>query len=480
LVLKGIALQLVFALLILRTSGGRAVFDGAARAVNFVLDASKEGTALVFGALAEREVFGKAMGNTDRWGFVFFVHVTGTIILVSALMSALYYLHIMQWVVWAMAKVMQVTMGTSGSESLAAAANVFVGQTEAPLVIKPYLERMTPSELMALMTGGMATIAGGVMAAYIGFLSPHFPNEAMGHVAGHLLAASVMSAPAALVMAKIIVPETQQSETRGQVRVAVECEGTNLLDAICTGASDGLKLSLNVMAMLIAFTALVFLVNAALRGLTGWLGTGEITLQDVLGWLFAPLALAMGVPSDDALAVGSLLGERTMLNEFVAYQRMSSELKDHVLHPRSAVIVTYALCGFANFASIAIQIGGIGSLVPSRRADLARFGLRAMIAGTLASFMTANIAGALMPESALKETGPATAACSAPNGPAHSRAAAIEVAFGSDAELREFGGTQATRGQAGSAIVDRAPIRASRRGRHAKPATRLRHPARTS
>ena len=381
LVVKGVALQLVFAVLILKTAVGRRVFDSAGDAVTFVIQASDEGTRFVFGALADKE----------RLGTVFFIKVTGTIILVSALMSALYYIGLMQWVVWAMAKVMQVVMGTSGSESLAAAANVFVGQTEAPLVIKPYLLRMTQSEVMALMTGGMATIAGGVMALYISFLA----DAGLGGAAGHLLAASVMSAPASLVMAKIMVPETAESETRGQVRVRLEREGTNILDAICIGAADGLKLSLNVMAMLIAFTALVFLLDAALAKCGLLVGIHDLSLNWLLGKLFQPLALAMGVSWEDTPEVGAILGKRTVLNEFFAYLDLAAVLQQNAISQRSAVITTYALCGFANFASIAIQIGGIGSLVPSRRVDLARFGLRAMIGGMLASFMTANIAGAL-------------------------------------------------------------------------------------
>jgi CNT family concentrative nucleoside transporter len=398
LVIKGTLLQLLFAWLILKTAAGRQVFDAAGQAVDFVLQASDRGTDFVFGSLSDR----------TKFGFVFFVKVTGTIILVSALMSGLYYVGAMQWVVWVMAKVMQVVMGTSGSESLASAANVFVGQTEAPLVIKPYLPRMTQSEIMALMTGGMATIAGGVMAAYVAFLNEAgFPDAA-----GHLMAASVMSAPAALVMAKIIVPETAESDTRGHVRMQLDREGHNLLDAVCLGAGDGLKLALNVMAMLIAFIALVFLMNAALGQLgifIAWSLEGKdvvgpsmldalrgLSFEKLVGWLCQPLALAMGVPWEEADEVGALLGKRSILNEFVAYTDLAELVKQGRLSNRSIAIATYALCGFANFSSIAIQIGGIGSLAPDRRADLARFGLRAMIGGTLASFMTANIAGALL------------------------------------------------------------------------------------
>ncbi len=391
LVLKGIALQLLCAFLVLRTPWGRPFFAGARQVVIFVLDASKAGTEFVFGALANETVFGQAMGDQSRWGFIFFVQVTGTIILVSSLMAALYYVGIMQRIVWAMAKLMQVVMGLSGSESLAAAANVFVGQTEAPLVIRPYLERMTRSELMALMTGGMATIAGGVMAAYVGMLKDEFPD-----IAGHLLAASVMSAPAALVLAKIMVPETEQSETMGTVPLDYEKNGYNLIDAICRGASEGLRLSLNVMAMLVAFIALIYLCNAILSGVGRLFGVPGLTLEQLFGYVGAPLALVLGVPPRDALTVGQLLAERTILNEFVAYSHLAEILQSGSLSERSTVISTYALCGFANFSSIAIQVGGIGVLVPNRIQDLAELGLRAMLAGTLACFMTATIAGVLV------------------------------------------------------------------------------------
>ena len=389
LVARGVALQFLFALLVLRTGPGEQFFRAADGAMRFVLNASEQGTGFVFGALADQEVFGKAMGDRQQFGFVFAVQVTGTIILVSALMSGLYYIGVMQWVVYAIARIMQLVLGTSGAESLAAAANVFAGQTEAPLVIKPYLQTMTPSELTALMTGGMTTIAGGVMAAYVGLLEGQIQN-----VAGHLLAASVMSAPASLVIAKIMVPETAVPQTHGTVRVQIPREGRNLLDAICHGAADGLKLSLNVMAMLIAFIALVALANALLESIGLMFGVQGLSFQLILGRLCAPIALAMGVPWAEAVQVGTLLAERNILNEFVAYVH----LEQQQLSDRSEVIATYALCGFANFSSIAIQIGGIGSLVPSRRQDLSRLGLRAMIGGTLACFMTATIAGALWKE----------------------------------------------------------------------------------
>jgi CNT family concentrative nucleoside transporter len=275
-------------------------------------------------------------------------------------------------------------MDVSGTESLSASANVFVGMTEAPLVVRPYLATMTRSEIMAMMTGGLATIAGGVMAAYVG----------MGADAGHLLAASIMSAPASLVIAKLMVPETEESPTKGEVRVHVPKQDANVLDAACRGAGDGLKLALNVAAMLIAFIALVALVNWPLSQLQVW--GAPLSLERILGWIFAPLAYCMGVEWNDARTVGMLLGKKTVLNEFIAYLDLVSDGVKNSIAPRSFTIATYALCGFANFGSIAIMIGGIGSLVPERRKDFARLGLRAMIGGTLAAFMTACIAGMLL------------------------------------------------------------------------------------
>ena len=317
----------------------------------------------------------------------------------------LYYMGIMQAVVKGMAWVMMRTMKTSGAETLSAAGNIFLGQTEAPLLIKPYVAGMTMSELMAVMTGGFATVAGGVMAAFVGMLIFYFPD-----IAGHLMAASVMSAPAALVFAKIMWPETEEPVTRSTLKVDVEKIDANVLDAASRGAGEGLHLAMNVGAMLLAFIALIALLNA----LIGWIGdftnitdffqnigwlaaTQPLSLDSILGWLLAPLAWLMGVPWADAPAVGSLIGIKTAVNEFVAYLQLSSMLSgDTALQPRSVVIATYALCGFANFSSIAIQIGGIGGIAPSRRSDLARIGLRAMVAGSLAAFMTATIAGILV------------------------------------------------------------------------------------
>jgi CNT family concentrative nucleoside transporter len=311
----------------------------------------------------------------------------------------------MQWVVKGVAWVMMRTMRTSGAETLSAAGNIFMGQTEAPLLIKPYVKTMTLSELHAVMTGGFATVAGGVMAAYVGMLLFYFPD-----IAGHLMAASVMSAPAALVFAKLMLPEKEVPQTRDTLHARVEKIDANVIDAAARGAGEGLSLALNVGAMLLAFIALVALLNAfigwfgGLVGLSGalqdagWLAAGQpLSLNWLLGRLLSPLAWAMGVPWQDATTVGALIGAKTVLNEFVAYLQLSNLLATGAdLSPRSVIIATYALCGFANFSSIAIQIGGIGGLAPNRRSDLARIGLRAMIAGTLASFMTATIAGMLI------------------------------------------------------------------------------------
>ncbi len=382
-VLSGLALQFVFAWLILRTSFGKAIFDYTNRAVDRLLGFAEEGSKMVFGPLAD----GKLL--TDKWGpenaFIFVITVTSTIILVSAVSSLLYHYGILQRVVAAMAWVMERVMKTSGSESLAAAANIFMGQTEAPLVIKPYLARMTKSELLAVMIPGMASIAGGVMAAYVSF----------GVSAGHLLTASVMSAPAALLIAKIMLPETEQSETAGGATAKLELESTNGIDAICRGANEGMTLSLNVMGMLIAFVALVAMANflISVPQTEIFKMSDPVTLQKFFGWVNAPFAWLMGVPPKDCVAVGQVLGERIVLNEFIGYLSLG-KIKE-TLDPRSLTIATYALCGFANFASIAIQIGGIGALAPTRRAELAKFGLRAMVGGLLACYMMATIAGLL-------------------------------------------------------------------------------------
>jgi CNT family concentrative nucleoside transporter len=370
-IISGIILQVVFGLIILKTAFGRAVFDTASLAFNAVLGFTNEGSKFLFGNLA----------NPQSIGFVFATMVLPTIIFMSSLMSVLYHMGVMQKVVEVVAKIMMKIMKTSGAESLAAAANIFVGQTEAPLVIKPYVNTMTKSELMCLMTGGMATVAGGVLAAYVGF----------GIDAGHLLAASVMSAPAALVCAKLLVPETEESETAGMVKVNLPKVSDNVIDAAATGATDGLKLAVNVGAMLLAFIALIAMLNGMLSWVGGWVGYPHLSFELLIGYLNAPVAWLLGVPWEDCLVVGSMLGKKLVLNEFVAYLDLKEAAPQ--ISQRSVILTTYALCGFANFSSIAIQLGGIGTLAPGRRGILSQYGMRALLGGTLACYMTACIAG---------------------------------------------------------------------------------------
>ncbi len=379
----GIGLQFILGWLILKTSGGAALFDFAQRAVTRLIGFADEGAKMVFGPLANGNLLAEKLGPGNS--FIFVVTVTATIILVSAISSFLYHYGILQHVVRGAAWIMQRVMRTSGSESLAAAANIFMGQTEAPLVVKPYLSKMTQSEILALMIGGMATIAGGVLAAYVSF----------GISAGHLLTASVMSAPAALLVAKVMMPETELSETAAGATAKIPRETSNGIDALCTGASDGVKLAINVMAMLIAFVAIVALANYLFALPQTYFGVAKpITFQTIFGWANSPFAWLMGVPAKDCLLIGEVLGERIVLNEFIGYLSLSKS--QHVLDPRSYTLATYALCGFANFSSIAIQVGGISSLAPTRRADLAKFGVRAMIGGVLASYLTATVAGILL------------------------------------------------------------------------------------
>lgn len=379
----GLVLQFVFAFVVLRTAGGQAAFRWLDKAVDKLLGFSDKGVAMVFGPLADKALLAEKWGPDN--GFIFVITVTGTIIIVSALSSLLYHYGVLQFVVRGVAWVMQKLMRTSGSESLAAAANIFMGQTEAPLVVKPYLARMTRSELMALMVPGFASIAGGVLAAYVSF----------GIDAGHLLTASLMSAPAALTMAKIILPETERSETSGGATAEIECESVNGIDAICQGATEGMKLAMNVMGMLIAFVALVALFNHVLSyGLRAFGLHDAAPLQTVLGWVNAPFAWLMGVPWKDCGLVGGILGERIVLNEFIGYLSLAKARGS--IDAASFTITTYALCGFANFASIAIQIGGVGALAPGRRSDLAQLGFRAMIGGLLSCYSTACIAGMLL------------------------------------------------------------------------------------
>jgi concentrative nucleoside transporter, CNT family len=387
-VVWGLALQFTFALLILKTDAGKAVFDLASRAFTKLIQFSNEGCQFVFGPLATDASLQQAF---PKQPLIFAVLVTGTIIIVSSLSSLFYHWGVLQKVVHAIAWVMRKVMRTSGSETLSAAANIFMGQTEAPLLIKPYLPRMTKSELLCMMTGGMATIAGGVAAVYVkmGMDAGH-PN-----MAGHLLTASVLSAPAALLISKVMLPETEQSETAASAPAEVPRTTANSIDALCRGASEGMALSINVIAMLIAFVAVVALANYVITFPQTHLGVAQpVTLQTVFGWVNAPFAWLMGVPSKDCLTIGGILGERVVLNEFIGYLSLTGPKT--VVDERSFVLATYALCGFANFASIAIQVGGIGSLAPERRGEMARLGVRAMIGGLLASYITATIAGILL------------------------------------------------------------------------------------
>lgn len=384
-VLTGLALQFAFGLLILRTDAGSGFFVFLDKVFRRLLGFADEGMGFVFGAISKPALMSPVFGENNAANVALII--TGSIILVSALSALLYHYGVLQQIVKAAAWVMRRVMRTSGSETLAAAANIFMGQTEAPLVIKPYLARMTRSELMCLMVGGMATIAGGVLAAYVSF----------GVSAGHLLTASVMSAPAAMMMAKILLPETEESETAHGAHRPIERETVNGIDALCHGAGDGMKLAINVLAMLIAFVAVVALANHLLSlGLRAFGQDIAQPLQLALGWLNAPCAWLMGVPWEDCGKVGALLGERVVLNEFIAYLGLGAEIKSGGIAPRSAEIATYALCGFANFSSIAIQIGGIGALAPERREDLARLGLKAMLGGLLACYCTACVAGMLL------------------------------------------------------------------------------------
>lgn len=383
-VVWGLILQFLFAWLILKTTTGRAVFDGFQDVVTRFIGFANEGSAMVFGGIANPAVLGQALGPQN--GFILAITVTSTIILVSAVSSALYHYGILQRVVQGIAWTMRRTMATSGSETLAAAANIFIGQTEAPLVIKPYLPHMTRSELFALMVGGMATIAGGVLSAYVG----------LGIPAGHLLTASVLSAPASLMISKILIPETEVSQTATHAPSQTERETINGIEALCRGASDGMMLSINVMAMIIAFVAVVALVNHLLGSGLAWFGyRNAAPLQTALGWLNAPCAWLIGIPWKDCQQAGAILGERIVLNEFVGY--LSTMKQQASLDPRSFKLLVYALCGFANIASISIQIGGIGALAPSRRPDLARLGFKAMFGGLLACYITACVVGVLEP-----------------------------------------------------------------------------------
>ena len=394
-VIWGLSLQFLFALLVLKSSPGKWFFSKANDVVLAVLSCAQSGASFVFGNLVNRTLpvgqidpsgnFNSVSDLVANTGMAFFAFsVLPTIIFFSALMSVLYHYGLMQRVVAIVARIMSVTLKTSGSESLSAASNIFLGQTEAPLVVRPYLQNMTLSELNAMMVGGFVTIAGGVMAAYVGLLKDSIPN-----IAGHLMSASIMSAPAGLMMAKIIRPETEISQTAGGAKIPITKTNKNGVDAIAAGASDGLKLALNVAAMLIAFIGLVALINLLLGQFHK-----SITLAAIFGKILSPLAWAMGVPWQDASKFGDILGTQVMINEFVAYAKLQG-YSGQILE-RTGIMATYALCGFSNLGSVGIQIGGISALVPDRRSDLARLGLKAMIAGAFGSWSTCCLAGILI------------------------------------------------------------------------------------
>jgi CNT family concentrative nucleoside transporter len=385
----GLGLQVLFALIVLKTEIGVRAFQWLGNKIQDLLHYSVEGSRFVFGPLGDIAVWSKVMNNTlgaegGQYAMIFAFQILPTIIFIAALFAILYFLGVMQVIVRMFAVVMNRVMGASGAESLNVAASIFMGQTEAPLTIRPFLPRMTQSELMTVMTSGMAHISGGIMAAYIAF----------GIEARHLLTAVIMTAPGTLMMAKMFVPETETPETRGTVKLQIEKTDVNVIDAAGRGTAEGLHLAMNVGAMLISFVAMIFLLNGILGAIGNAIGIPGLSMQMIFGWVFAPVAWSLGVPWRDAAAIGNLLGTRMVLNEFIAFAQLGA-LRES-LDPRSFTIATFALCGFANFASIGMQIGGIGALAPTRRSDLARLGLRAMLAGTLANFITAIIVGFLL------------------------------------------------------------------------------------
>lgn len=395
LVITGLILQIALAVFILKVPIGQDIFYWLGKAINKLLDFSKEGALFVFGDLTRvTQILPEGIVKSGIFLFI----LLPTIIFVCVLVSMAYHIGLMQRIVAVIARFVHWAMRVSGSEALSNVASAFVGQVEAQIMIRPYLSGMTRSELLASMTGSMACIAGGVMAVYI----------SMGVPASYLLAASLMAAPGALVISKIVFPETEESETKGIVKLEVKKEHSNIMDAISHGASDGMKVSINVVAMLIGVIALIALIDALL-GYFGhflaWIGVSlnaiglnvdNLRLKDVVGSLFSLFAIVMGVPVKEAMPVGSLMGTKMVINEFVAYSDLSPMIQQGILSAKSVVIASFALCGFANFSSVAIQIGGIGALVPNRKADLARLGLKAMICGTMASYISATLAGILL------------------------------------------------------------------------------------
>lgn len=378
----GLLMQVLLAVFILKTETGQNLFQWLGDSINTLLGQADKGAQFVFGSLVNRDLMIKAFGPGND--YIFFFKVVPTIIFVSVLVNMFYHLGILQRVVSFIGKGVHWLMGVSGAEALSNVASTFVGQVEAQIMIKPYLKNMTNSELMASMTGSFACIAGGVMAVYI----------SLGVPAAYLLAASLMAAPGALVISKIMFPETEKSETEGEVKLELSKTHANLVDAIAAGASEGLKVGMNVIAMLIGFIALIALVDLGLGHIGSWINYPELSMNTILGKVFSVFAFAMGVPAQDIEVAGALMGKKMVVNEFVAYLDMV-HLKA-TLDPKTIAITSFALCGFANFSSVAIQIGGIGELAPSRRSDLAKLGFKALIAGTLASYLSATLAGLLL------------------------------------------------------------------------------------
>ncbi|WP_044747080.1 NupC/NupG family nucleoside CNT transporter [Bacillus alveayuensis] len=371
-ILGGLIIQLIFGFIVLKWDVGRQAFQWVTSKVQEVVSFASAGTSFIFGSLAD---------PSQQTGFIFAFNVLTLIIFFSSLISVLYYLGIMQWVIRIIGGALSKLLGTSKAESMSAAANIFVGQTEAPLVVMPYIKNMTKSELFAVMTGGLASVAGSVLFGY----------AALGVPLEYLLAASFMAAPAGLVMAKMLVPETGKPETLEGFEMAHDDHSVNVIDAAARGASTGLQLALNVGAMLLAFIALIALLNGILGGIGGWFGVENLSLELILGYIFAPLAFVIGIPWEEALQAGSFIGQKLIVNEFVAYSNFTPEIAN--LSDKTVAVISFALCGFANLSSIAILLGGLGGLAPSRRQDIARLGIRAIIAGTLANLLSAAIAG---------------------------------------------------------------------------------------
>ena len=375
-VLYGLIFQLIFALFILKTPFGAPIFSFLDQSINILIGFSSSGSDFLFKSYIDGVGFHPGLIN-------FAFSTLPTIIFFSSLVAVLYHFGILQTIIKFIARRMQLTLGTSGSETLSVAGNIFLGQTESPLMVRPFVSKMTKSELMAVMTVGFATVSGGVLAIYVSWLT-----DIQG-IAGHLLAASVMSAPAALVVAKIIYPETEESQTMGDVNVKIEQTNINAMEALSNGATDGLKLAANIAAMLIAFISFVAMVNY-------FLSFGGTSMEEIFGFIFRPLAWTMGVPWNEAQLVGMLMGKKIVLTELIAYGDLQNLIRDGMISERSAIISTYALCGFSNFASIGIQLGGIGAMAPERKKDLAKLVTKAMFGGAIASWLTATIAGLLL------------------------------------------------------------------------------------